>query len=265
MKSTAPHTILQLQQMKNDGKKIACVTAYDASFAAQAVAAGMDCLLVGDSLGMVVQGQDSTLAVTLDEMIYHCRAVRRGAPQSFIIADMPFMSYATAEQAMANASALMQTGIHMVKLEGGAAWVFDSVTQLTQRGIPVCGHLGLTPQFVHQLGGYRQQGKTEQAANQLYAQATELVQAGIRLLVLECVPETVGKYIAQHLSIPVIGIGAGYACDGQVLVSYDMLGLTPGKIPGFAKNFMLGQACISDAFKAYVQAVKAQDFPVKNG
>ncbi len=253
--------LTQLREMKNRHEKIACLTAYDASFAALSAAAGVDVLLVGDSLGMVVQGQDSTVPVTLDEMIYHTQAVRRGAPESFVIADMPFMSYATPQDTVNNAARLMREGLaQMVKLEGGA-WLLDSIRMLAERGIPVCTHLGLTPQSVHQLGGYRVQGRSQDEAQQILTDALALQEAGASLLVLECVPATLAQEVTANLSIPTIGIGAGVDCDGQVLVVYDMLGLTLGHTPSFVKNFMQGQESVSAALSAYVQAVKQQTFP----
>lgn len=256
-----PKNLTQLRAMQAAGEKIVCLTAYDASFAALSAAAGVDLLLVGDSLGMVIQGQDSTLPVTLEEMIYHARAVRRGAPDSLVIIDMPFMSYATPEATLNNAARLLREGLgQMVKLEGGA-WLLESIRMLTERGIPVCAHLGLTPQSVHQLGGYRVQGRSDAQAQQMLADALALQDAGASLLVLECVPAQLAEQITQRLAIPTIGIGAGAACDGQVLVVYDLLGINSGYVPSFVQNFMLGQDSIAAALKAYVQAVKNGDFP----
>ncbi len=257
----ARHTILSLQKLKRDGEKIACLTAYDASFAAQAERAGVDVLLVGDSLGMVVQGQDSTLPVTLDEMIYHSASVRRGAPDSLLIVDLPFMSCNNPQQTLASAGRLMKEGgAHVVKLEGGASMV-ESVALLARHGIPVCGHLGLLPQSVHKLGGYRVQGRSEAEAERMLRDAQALEQAGADLLVVECVPAALGERLSQALSIPVIGIGAGAGCDGQVLVLYDMLGITPGKMPVFARNFLRGRDSVAAAMTAYVEAVKGGAFP----
>ncbi len=258
---TAPKNLTQLRAMKTAGEKIVCLTAYDASFAALSAAAGVDVLLVGDSLGMVVQGQASTLAVTLDDMIYHAQAVRRGAPDSLLIVDMPFMSYATPQATLDNAARLMREGlVQMVKLEGGE-WLLESINMLTKRGIPVCAHLGLTPQSVHQLGGYKVQGRCDAQAQQIQADARALQEAGASLLVLECVPSTLAQQITQALQIPTIGIGAGADCDGQVLVVYDMLGINSGYVPSFVQNFLPGQVSLQAAIQAYVQAVKSGAFP----
>ena len=255
-----PVTLTTLREMKQRGEKIACLTAYDASFAAVLDGAGVDLIMVGDSLGMVVQGHDSTLPVTLADMIYHTRCVRRGSQRAFIVTDLPFMSYASSAQALGNAARLMQEGgAHMVKLEGGA-WLADTVHELTQRGIPVCAHLGLLPQSVHQLGGYRVQGRDDSSAQTLLSDARALEQAGAGLLVLECVPDTLAQQITQALKLPVIGIGAGAHCDGQVLVLHDVLGLTL-KPPKFSKNFLHGAADIHDAVHTYIRAVKAGEFP----
>ena len=256
-----PRNLTQLQMMKSQGEKISCVTAYDASFSAQAADSGVDILLVGDSLGMVVQGHDSTLPVTLDDMIYHAKMVRRGAPNHLIILDLPFMTYATPAAALDNAARLMREGRgQMVKLEGGA-WLLETIQSLTERGIPVCGHLGLTPQSVHQLGGYRMQGRSENDAQRILDDALALEKAGASLVVLECVPTELAKRISSTLKIPTIGIGAGVDCDGQVLVLYDMLGITKGKSPSFSKNFLIGQDSIQTALQNFVAAVKNKTFP----
>lgn len=253
-------TLTTLREMKRRAEKIACLTAYDASFAALLEQAGVELLLVGDSLGMVVQGHDSTLPVTLADMIYHTRCVRRGSKTAFIVADLPFMSYASTAQAIGNAARLMQEGgAHMVKLEGGA-WLAETVHELSARGIPVCAHLGLLPQSVHQLGGYRVQGRDAAGAENLLSDARALEQAGAGLLVLECVPAALARQITQALTLPVIGIGAGAACDGQVLVLYDVLGLVQ-KPPKFSKNFLPGERDLESAVRAYVQAVKTGAFP----
>ena len=255
-----PVTLTTLREMKQRGEKVACLTAYDASFAAVLDGAGVDLIMVGDSLGMVVQGHDSTLPVMLADMIYHTRCVRRGSQRAFIVTDLPFMSYASSAQALGNAARLMQEGgAHMVKLEGGA-WLADTVHELTQRGIPVCAHLGLLPQSVHQLGGYRVQGRDDSSARTLLSDARALEQAGAGLLVLECVPAALAQQITQALKLPVIGIGAGAHCDGQVLVLHDVLGLTP-KPPKFSQNFLHGAADIHDAVHTYIRAVKAGKFP----
>jgi 3-methyl-2-oxobutanoate hydroxymethyltransferase len=254
-------TITQLRDMKIRGEKIACLTAYDASFAALLEQAGVEVVLVGDSLGMVIQGHDSTLPVTLDDMVYHCRNVRRGCAKTFVVADMPFMSYAEPDTALVNAARLLREGrAQMVKVEGGA-WLMETIRLLSERGIPVCGHLGLTPQSVHQLGGYRVQGRDEVGAEQIYRDALALQDAGASLLVLECIPRALAGRISAALEIPVIGIGAGPACDGQVLVLYDMLNLTLGRKPSFVKDFLAESGTIAGALSAYVRAVKQGDFP----
>ncbi|MCP5326647.1 MAG: 3-methyl-2-oxobutanoate hydroxymethyltransferase [Oceanospirillaceae bacterium] len=253
-------TINSLHAAKQKGEKFTVLTAYDATFAHLASAAGVEVLLVGDSLGMVLQGKDSTVPVTLDEMCYHTAAVARGNQGSLIMADMPFMSYATPQQAMASAAALMQAGAHMVKLEGGA-WLVDTVAMLTERGIPVCAHLGLTPQYVHKFGGYKVQGRDNAAAEQMLADAKAMQAAGADLLLLECVPSALAARVTAAVQTPVIGIGAGNATDAQVLVCYDMLGMNPGRIPKFVKNYMTGAQGISDAIGRYVAEVKAGTFP----
>ncbi len=254
-------TLHYLQKLKEKGEKITCLTAYDASFAHVLDQAGIEILLVGDSLGMTVQGHDSTLPVTIENMVYHSQAVSRGSQRAFLIADMPFMSYTTPEQALQNAACLMQVGqVHMVKLEGGR-WLIETIQRLTQCGIPVCGHLGLTPQSVHQLGGYRVQGRSISAAEQLRHDALALQGAGISLLVLECIPTQLAKELTQELSIPTIGIGAGKECDGQVLVLYDLLGITREKIPSFAKNFLQETDSIENAIIYFIREVKEGSFP----
>lgn len=254
-------TLTTLREMKRRGEKIACLTAYDASFASLLVDAGVELLLVGDTLGMVIQGHDSTLPVTLSDMIYHARTVRRAGGRALVVADMPFMSYASQAQALGNAARLMQKGgAEVVKLEGGAI-LAETVQALCARGIPVCGHLGLLPQSVHKLGGYRVQGRSEVDALTLLQDARTLEAAGADLLVLECVPRDLAAEITATLHIPVIGIGAGPECDGQVLVLHDVLGITPGKRPKFSKDFMQGKGTIRTAIEDYVKAVKSGDFP----
>jgi len=254
-------TITHLRKLKEQGEKFATLTAYDASFARLLDEAGVEVALVGDSLGMVVQGQESTVPVSMEEMIYHCRMVSRASERMLVIVDMPFMSYATAEQAMLNAARLMKEGgAQMVKLEGGAVMV-DTVRLLTQRGVPVCAHLGLLPQSVHKLGGYRVQGRDADAAAEMLADARAMEQAGADLLVLECVPRQLAARISQALSIPVIGIGAGADTDGQVLVLYDMLGITPGKRPSFSHDFLADTGSIPAAIRGYVEQVKDGRFP----
>lgn len=256
-----PVTLTTLQSMKRDGEKIACLTAYDASFAARLDGAGVDLVLVGDSLGMVIQGRESTLSVSVADMIYHMRCVARTTRRMFRVVDMPFQSYATPEQALGNAARLMsEGGAQMVKLEGGAV-MSDTVAHLTRRGIPVCGHLGLLPQSVHKLGGYRVQGKDAGSAEQIMNDARALEEAGAGLLVLECIPEALAAEITGKVSMPVIGIGAGPDCDGQVLVLYDMLGITPGKRPSFSRDFLSGAGGVPQALAAFVNAVKDKSFP----
>jgi 3-methyl-2-oxobutanoate hydroxymethyltransferase len=253
-------TLSSLKAMHSNGEKIAVLTCYDASFARVLDAAGVDVLLVGDSLGMVIQGHGSTLPVKLAEMVYHTRCVAAGCERAFIVADLPFGSYQRSpEHAFAAAARLMAAGAHMVKLEGGAVMV-DTVAFLTQRGIPVCAHLGLLPQSVNQLGGYRVQGREEAAAAQLLADARALEAAGAGMVVLEMVPAAVAKTLTETLAMPTIGIGAGADCSGQVLVLYDLLGLYP-HAPKFSKNFLSGAGSIEDAARAYVTAVKDGSFP----
>lgn len=254
-------TLTTLQKLKQSGEKFAVVTSYDATFTDAACEAGIEVILVGDSLGMVLQGHDSTLPVSVDDMAYHTRCVKRGNRGALIMADLPFMAYATVEQALASSGQLMQAGAHMVKLEGGH-WLCDTVTRLTERGVPVCAHLGLTPQTVNVLGGYKVQGRQEHQARQLRADAIALEQAGAACLLLECVPSELAAEITQSVKIPVIGIGAGAATDAQVLVMHDLLGLSlSGRSPKFVKNFLLGQNSITDAIAAYVRAVKDGSFP----
>lgn len=253
-------TVTSLQALRNSGEKIAMLTCYDASFAALMDRCGVEVLLVGDSLGMVCQGHTSTLPVTLADVAYHTASVARGNQTAFLVADMPFGSYATPEAAFDNAVQLMQAGAHMVKLEGGA-WLAETIRFLTERAVPVCAHLGLTPQSVHQLGGYKVQGKTVEAADQLKADALKLQAAGASLLVLEAIPSALGKEVTDMLAIPTIGIGAGPDCAGQVLVMHDMLGAFPGRKARFVKNFMDGQTSIEGAVRAYIAAVKDKSFP----
>lgn len=257
----ARHTLSTLRQMARAGERIACLTCYDASFARLLEAAGVDVLLVGDSLGMVLQGRDSTLAVSLEEMEYHTRCVARGSNRAFIIADLPFGSYqGSPQEAFASAARLMRAGAHMVKLEGGRV-MEETVRFLVERGIPVCGHLGLLPQSVHQVGGWRVQGREEAEAAQLLADARILDQAGVGLMVLEMTTRTLARSITATISAPTIGIGAGPDCSGQVLVLYDMLGIYGGRVPRFVRNFMPGADSIEAAVAAYVRAVKDGSFP----
>ncbi len=254
-----PITTYRLNKMKQAGEKFVTIALYDAHMAAMAERCGVEVVLVGDSLGMTVLGFDSTIPVTMEHMIYHVEAVKRGNHKSLIIGDMPFMTYATPEQALHNAGRLMQAGAQMVKLEGGL-WLCPTVEQLAQRGIPVCGHLGLTPQSVHKLGGFRVQGRSDQQAKQLLDEALALAAAGADLLVLECVPAALAQSISQVLSIPVIGIGAGAGTDAQVLVINDILGLTEHP-PSFSKNFLREAGDIPGAMQQFVRDVKSGVFP----
>lgn len=261
MNSRKPVTLYRLREMHAAGEKIAMLTCYDASFARVLDAAGVDSLLVGDSLGQVLQGRSSTLAVSIEEMAYHTGCVARGNRTAWIIADLPFGSYQeSAEVAMRNATLLMQQGAQMVKLEGGG-WTPPIVRFLVDRGVPVCAHLGFTPQSVHALGGYRVQGRDEAAARVLCRQAEELAAAGAELLVLEMVPAALARDLTKSLSIPVIGIGAGVGCSGQVLVLHDMLGVTGGEPLRFVRNFLGGSSGIETAVRQYVSDVKGGRFP----
>lgn len=253
-------TLPALHALRTAGEKIAMLTCYDASFAALMDRCGVDILLVGDSLGMVCQGHNSTLPVTLAEVAYHTACVARGNQTAFLVADMPFGTYATPEAAFNNAAQLIQAGAQMVKLEGGA-WLADTIRFLTDRAIPVFAHIGLTPQSVHQFGGYKVQGKSAAGAAQLKADALILQTAGASALLLEAIPAVLGKEVTDMLSIPTIGIGAGPDCSGQVLVMHDMLGVFPGKKARFVKNFMEGQGSIDAAVRAYIGAVKDKSFP----
>jgi 3-methyl-2-oxobutanoate hydroxymethyltransferase len=256
-----PLTLHRLRTLRDSGEKIAMLTAYDAASAALLDAAGVDCLLVGDSLGMVMQGHASTLPVTLEQMVYHTQCVARGNRSAWLIADLPFGSYqGSTEQAIASSVALMQAGAQMIKLEGGG-WTAPLVAALVERGIPVCAHLGLTPQSVHALGGYRIQGRDAQAADTLRQHAAELGAAGAAMLVLELVPSDLAADISAAFPGITIGIGAGSRTHGQVLVLHDMLGITLGPKPRFVRNFLLGASSVFDAVRAYVLAVKSGDFP----
>lgn len=254
-------TITTLDRMKTEGEKIAVLTSYDASFARLSEEAGMDVLLVGDSLGMVVQGQESTLPVTVSDMVYHTANVASVCERTLIVADMPFMSHGTPQQALDTAGRLMKEGgAHMVKIEGGAPQV-ETVRHLTERAVPVCAHLGLTPQSIHQLGGYRVQGREPEAATRLIEDAADLQKAGAQMLVLECVPSLLAAEVSRNLDIPVIGIGAGAEVDGQVLVLYDMLGISVNGIPSFARDFLQEAGSVAEALESYVHAVRAGEFP----
>jgi len=258
-------TVSSLRSMKQQGDKIAMLTAYDASFAAILEQAGVDIILVGDTLGMVVQGHDTTIPVSVDDVAYHTRMVSRACRHALVVADMPFMSFSDPQRALDNATRLMQEGgARMVKLEGGGH-VIEVVANLSRHGIPVCAHLGLQPQAVHKLGGYRVQGRDEASADEILREARAMQDAGADIVLLECVPESLAKKITESLSIPTIGIGAGIDCDGQVLVLYDILGISPGHLPRFAKNFLSdlpgANASIQAAVRSYVEAVKQRRFP----
>ena len=254
-------TLSTLNKLKSEGQKFSCLTAYDATFANVVSSAGVEVILVGDSLGMVLQGKDSTVPVTMDEMVYHTECVRRGNQGSLIMADMPFMSCATDEQTYENAARLMRAGGHLVKVEGGA-WFTNTISKLTERGIPVCVHLGLTPQSVNKFGGYKVQGRDEETRKALLKDSIDAEKAGAAILLYECIPSCLMEEVMSSVNIPVIGIGAGPASDAQVLVLHDMLGATPGKVAKFVHNFMPdGDGSIKGAIAAYHQAVKNGDFP----
>jgi 3-methyl-2-oxobutanoate hydroxymethyltransferase len=261
MTQRKPMTLHRIRAMHAAGEKLAMLTCYDAAFARILDAAGVDVLLVGDSLGMVLQGRDTTIPVSMDEMVYHTACVARGNRTAWIVADLPFGAYQeSAEQALRNSVRLMQAGAHMVKLEGGG-WTVPIVRFLVQRGIPVCGHLGFTPQSVYLLGGFRIQGREEAAVATMRAQARELVAAGIDGLVLELMPSTVARAVTQELAVPTIGIGAGSGCSGQVLVLHDMLGLTGAVTPRFVRNFLSGAGSVEAAVRQFVADVKGGAFP----
>ena len=256
-----PINVASLKKMKINGEPIACLTAYDASFSLLVDKAGVDIVLVGDSLGMVIQGHDTTVPVTVDDVIYHCRNVSRGLNRAFLVADMPFMSYSDPNQALENAVRLMQEGgAMMIKLEGGEDQI-SIVEHLARHDIAVCAHLGLKPQSVHKIGGFRVQGRDENESRKMLKNAISLQNAGADTVLLECVPNELGNSIKEELDIPVIGIGAGPNVDGQILVLYDILGITHGTTPRFVKNFMIGNDSPIMAIKAYVQAVKNRDYP----
>ena len=254
-------TLTTLQKMAQEGSRIAMLTCYDASFAAVLEEAGVDSLLIGDSLGNVLQGHESTLPVTLRDMVYHTRCVARGSKRAFIVADMSFGSFQVSpEETLRNAAELMAAGAHMVKIEGGRP-MLETIEFLTDRGIPVCGHLGLTPQSVHALGGYRVQGRGEDAGQQLLREAKQLEQAGAGMIVLEAIPAALAREVTAAITVPTIGIGAGVDCSGQVLVLHDMLDVYPGKKAKFVKNYMRPTGSIQGAVELYVKEVKARSFP----
>jgi len=252
----------QLLALKDKSEKITCLTAYDASFASQIDAAGVEVILVGDSLGMVVQGRDNTLPVSMDDMLYHTKIVARAVKRAMLIADMPFMSYTSPTLALENAGRLIkEAGAYMVKLEGGEEQV-ETVELLSKYKIPVCAHLGLQPQSINKLGAYKVQGRNEKAAGKMFEDALALEEAGADLLVLECIPKQLAAKISKYLKIPTIGIGAGSECDGQVLVLYDLIGISLGRIPKFAKNYLENSGSIQEALKLYASEVKAGKFPL---
>lgn len=253
-------TTSTLLKMKQQGEKISTITAYDASFAKLFDQAGIHAILIGDSLGMVLQGQDDTLPVDIDHMAYHTQSVKRGVTDTLIISDLPFMSYATKEQAFTNAAKLMQAGASMVKMEGGA-WLEDTIKGLVERGIPVCAHLGLTPQSVNVFGGFKVQGREKSQADKMIADAQLLEAAGAQLLVLECIPRDLGKAISEAISIPTIGIGAGKDTDGQILVMHDALGISCSYMPKFSRNFLIDTGDIKKAIELYISEVTCGNFP----
>jgi len=256
-----PVNVATLAKMKSDGQPIVCLTAYDASYAVLVDRAGVDLVLVGDSLGMVIQGHDTTVPVTVSDIIYHTRNVARGLQRAFLVSDMPFMSYVEPAQALDNAVHMMQDGgAMMIKLEGGDGQV-EIVEHLAKHDIPVCAHLGLKPQSVHKIGGFKVQGREPDKAKQMIKSARKLEGAGADLLLLECVPNELGKAITETVQVPVIGIGAGPSVDGQILVLYDILDITQGRTPRFVQNFTVGQQSPLDAIGAYVQAVKDRKYP----
>ncbi|MFC4527660.1 3-methyl-2-oxobutanoate hydroxymethyltransferase [Dyella halodurans] len=257
-----PVTVPSLRAMKAEGRRIVMLTAYDATFATQLELAGVDIALVGDSLGMVIQGHSSTLPVTLDHMVYHTSIVARGLSSTLLVADMPFMADRDVPHALEAAAQLVsEGGAAMVKIEGASPHILEAIEALVERAIPVCAHLGLTPQSVHKFGGFRIQGREQEAADHMVAQAQAVEAAGAALLVLEGIPTALGERITRAVSIPTIGIGAGPHCDGQVLVLQDMLGITPGKRPKFSKDFLAGRDSVAKAIAAYVEDVRTGAFP----
>ena len=260
LKGEKPITISKLLSMRAEGEKISMLTAYDSTMSALLNRCGVETILIGDSLGNVIQGHSSTTPVTVEQVAYHTECVARANSHAFIIADLPFASYGDPAQALDSAAKLMRAGADMVKLEGGD-WQIDIIQYLVERSVPVCAHLGLLPQSVHILGGYKVQGKSKDAASLMLEQAIACEQAGAQMIVLEAIPSSLGKLITESLAIPTIGIGAGADCSGQVLVLQDMLGISPGKPPKFVKNFLDGHASIEAAVKAYVREVKSGKFP----
>lgn len=253
-------SVSKLAEMKRNGEKIAALTAYDASFSSLFADNGVHVMLVGDSLGMVLQGGSDTLAVTVQDIAYHTRCVRAGTKDAFVIADMPFMSYSNVADSCKNAAELMRAGANMVKVEGGE-WLYESIAAMTQQGIPVCGHLGLTPQSVHVFGGFKIQGRDQAAAEKMINDAKALEKAGAQLLVLECIPSVLAKAITEAISIPTIGIGAGKDTDGQILVMHDLVGISAGYIPKFSKNFLAETGNMPAAVKKFINDVQSGAFP----
>ncbi|WP_318456359.1 3-methyl-2-oxobutanoate hydroxymethyltransferase [Photobacterium leiognathi] len=253
-------TINDLMKWKQEGRKFASVTAYDASFAQLFEQQEMPVMLVGDSLGMVLQGREDTLPVTVEDIAYHTRSVRAGSPNALLMADMPFMSYATPEQACESAAKLMRAGANMVKLEGGA-WLADTISMLAERAVPVCAHLGLTPQSVNIFGGYKVQGRDIDKAEQMVKDAIVLKNAGAQIIVLECVPASLAERITKAVDIPVIGIGAGNSTDGQILVMHDMFGISANYMPKFSKNFLAETGDMREAVTKYIKDVETGEFP----
>ncbi len=255
-------TLSTLRAFKRAGEPFSCLTAYDASFARAADEAGIEVLLVGDSLGMVLQGHASTLPVTLSEICYHTRCVARGKSESLLMVDLPFMSNSSTERLLQDAGELMRAGAELVKVEG-EAWMAEGIRELTRRGVPVCAHLGLTPQSVYQLGGFKVQGREAEQAGRILEDARTLVEAGASIILLECVPASLGRAVSEALEVPVIGIGAGADTDGQILVMHDVLGVTPGRAPRFVKNYMAEAEDIRGAFRCYHEEVKSRRFPAE--
>ncbi len=253
-------TINTLMAWKQEGRKFATATAYDASFAQLFEQQEMPLLLVGDSLGMVLQGKSDTLSVSIEEIAYHTRSVRAGSPNCLLMADMPFMSFSTPEQACENAAILMKAGANMVKVEGGR-WLSETITTLTQRAVPVCAHLGLTPQSVNIFGGFKVQGRSEEQAEQMLQDALALEAAGAQIILLECVPKALAARITDAVRVPVIGIGAGNATDGQILVMHDMFGISANYIPRFSKNYLAQTGDLRQAVTRYIEEVATGEFP----
>jgi len=253
-------TVSSFLKMKSEGQKITALTAYDASFAQLFDQQNVEILLIGDSLGMVLKGEDSTLGVSIDDIAYHTKCVCAGVDRAFVIADMPFMTYGSKQQALDNAAKLVRAGASMVKVEGGE-WLLDTISALVERSVPVCGHLGLTPQSVNVLGGFKVQGREDKQAKALIESALALQNAGAQMLVLECVPIALAKQVSERLTIPVIGIGAGADTDGQILVMHDLLGISANYMPKFSKNFLAETGDIRSAVDKYIEDVKSASFP----